>query len=57
MIKMMKRGKHFMDINKLLSKIEQNKEKQVDKYVDCIKRVVRNNPAYYKDKKYADKFK
>lgn len=46
-----------MDEKKLLNKIKENKTKQVEKYVDCIKRVVQSDPVYYKDKKYAEKFK
>lgn len=45
-----------MDEKKLLKKIEENKSKQVNKYVECIKKIVRNDPIYYKDKKYAEKF-
>lgn len=45
-----------MDEKKLLSKIKENKEKQVDKYVNCIKKIVQSDPLYYKDKKYAEKF-
>lgn len=46
-----------MNENKLLKKNEENKLKQVYKYVDCIKKIVQNDPVYYKNKKYADKFK
>ena len=46
-----------MDEKKLLDKIKQKKEKQVDIYVNSIKKVVQRDPVYYKDRKYADKFK
>lgn len=46
-----------MDEKKLFEKVEENKSKQVDKYVNCIKKIVQNDPVYYKNKKYADKFK
>ncbi len=46
-----------MDEEKLINKIKENKEKQVKKYVDCVKKIVQRDPLYYKDKKYAEKFK
>lgn len=42
---------------KLLNKIKENKEKQVKKYVDCVKKIVQSDPLYYKGKKYGEKFK
>lgn len=46
-----------MDEKKLLNKIKENKKSQVEKYVDCVKKIVQRDPLYYKDKKYAIKFK
>ena len=46
-----------MDKEKLLKKIEENKKLQVDKYVKSIKMLVKEHKEYYKDKKYAEKFK
>ncbi|MFR2534907.1 MAG: hypothetical protein ACLS95_06755 [Clostridia bacterium] len=37
--------------------IENNKNKQVDSYVNAIKKLVKDNEEYYKDKKYADYFR
>ena len=47
----------YMDEKKIFEIIEKNKEKQVDSYVNAIKKLVKNNEKYYKDKKYAENFK
>ena len=52
----MKEGKN-MDKEKIKKKIDELKEKQVKNYVETVKKVVRENAEYYKDKEYADKFK
>ena len=46
-----------MDKQKLFQKIEEKKKKQVDKYVNTIKKIVNDDPEYYRNKKYAGKFK
>lgn len=46
-----------MDKEKLFQKIEENKKSQVDKYVNSIKKLVKEHREYYKDKEYAEKFK
>lgn len=46
-----------MDEKKLLNKIKDNRKKQVEKYVDCVKNIVQRDPIYYKNKKYAERFK
>lgn len=46
-----------MDEEKLINRIKENKEKQVKKYVDCVKKIVQGDPLYYKDKKHVETFK
>ena len=46
-----------MDEEKLINRIKKNKEKQVKKYVNCVKKIVQSDPLYYKDKKHAETFK
>ncbi len=46
-----------MDKEKLFAKIKENKEKQAEKYFKCVEKIVKSDPEYYKDKKYAEKFK
>lgn len=46
-----------MDKQKLFKKIEEKKNKQVGQYVNIVKKIVKDDPEYYRDKKYAEKFK
>ncbi len=46
-----------MNKQKLFEKIEEKKNTQVNKYVNTIKKVVRDNPEYYSKKDYAEKFR
>lgn len=46
-----------MDKEKLLAKIKENREKQAEKYFQCIEKIVKADMEYYKDKEYAEKFK
>ena len=54
-IKNMK-GSVSMDTEVIFKKINENQRKQVDKYVEIIKEIVKKYPEYYKDKDYAKKF-
>lgn len=46
-----------MDKQKLFKKIEEKKNVQVNKYVKAIKKLVNDNPEYYINKDYAERFK
>ena len=46
-----------MDKEKLFKKIEEKEREQVNKYVKSIKKLVKDNPEYYINKDYAEKFK
>ena len=54
-IKKMK-GSVSMNTEVIFKKINENQRKQVDKYVEIIKEIVKKYPEYYKDKDYAKKF-
>ena len=42
-----------MDKKILFKKIEENKTSQAQKYYKWMQQVIKNDPYYYKDKKYA----
>ena len=44
-----------MDEKRLLEEIDKKKNLQADKYLNCIKEIIKNHPDYYKNKDYAKK--
>lgn len=45
-----------MKKEKLIEKMKEKNEKQVDKYVNSIKELVKSDPYYYYEKEYAKKY-
>lgn len=45
-----------MNQEKIKKIIEENKEIQTDKIVNCIKKLINNYPDYYNNKLYSKKF-
>lgn len=45
-----------MDKNKLIEKIRDNKKNLANTYYKLIKKIIKEDPEYYKNKKYAEEF-
>ena len=46
----------MMNLDEKIEKYKKTKNNQVDKIYECVKKVVKNDPNYYKDKDYAKSF-